>query len=250
MVHVDELGLENAEIYNVACLNSVEIGLFGRSDLVELALKYTEREASAVDRHVDRAKKIGNTADVILVTMSYENSAHLMSISYKVGEIGNDEINAGHILIGKSHSAIYDDYIVSVLEKGYVLADLLQTAERDYLQLTRSLVSGSFFLRFCYLLGVVKVISAAFVGGVLSLMRVRTQSRLPCLGLCLALFGILFSLLISCRLRCNLFLCLTLYLGGLFCLRGKLHLFGLWLISLLFALIFFLIFFLHLYYLS
>ncbi len=49
----------------------------------------------------------------------------------EVGDVGDDEVDAEHLLVGEHQAAVDDDDVVAVLEHVHVLADLADAAERD-----------------------------------------------------------------------------------------------------------------------
>ena len=49
----------------------------------------------------------------------------------EVGDVGDDEVDAEHLLVGEHQAAVDDDDVVAVLEHVHVLADLAHPAERD-----------------------------------------------------------------------------------------------------------------------
>src|SRR3990172_2673869 len=49
----------------------------------------------------------------------------------EIGDVGDDEIDAEHLLVGEHQAAVDDDDVVAVLEDEHVLADLAHPAERD-----------------------------------------------------------------------------------------------------------------------
>ena len=95
---------------------------------------------------------------MILVPVSDKNTAQLFAVFHDVGKIGYYMVNAQHIGVGEGKTAVYDNHILAVLDNGHVLAYLVQTAERNYLQLfTAAALCGFGFTVRCRL----------YIGGVL-----------------------------------------------------------------------------------
>ena len=87
-------------------------------------------------RGVDRdARELGQdvrqAADVVLVGVGDEERLDVGAALLEVGDVGDDEVDAEHLLVGEHQSAVDDDDLVAVLEDVHVLADLAHPAERD-----------------------------------------------------------------------------------------------------------------------
>ena len=100
----------------------------------QLQLDQAVGHGGAVDGAIDLLHGVGDGADVVLVTMGDEEALELVGICHQVGKIGDHEIHAVHILVGEGHAAVDDDHILAILQDGAVLADLVQTAQRDDFQ--------------------------------------------------------------------------------------------------------------------
>jgi hypothetical protein len=68
---------------------------------------------------------------VILVGVRDEERADVGAVLLEVGDVGDDEVDAEHLLVGEHQAAVDDDDVVAVLEHVHVLADLPHPAERD-----------------------------------------------------------------------------------------------------------------------
>ena len=88
-------------------------------------------ETGAIDGDVQLFEDIGNRADVILVTVGDEHTPQLFLVGHQIGKIGDHQIHAVHIFIGETDTAVHHDHILAILQDGDVLADLIQTAQRD-----------------------------------------------------------------------------------------------------------------------
>ena len=54
----------------------------------------------------------------------------LARLLVEVGDVGDDDVDPVHLLIGEGQPAVDDDDLVGELEHGHVLADLTDAAER------------------------------------------------------------------------------------------------------------------------
>jgi hypothetical protein len=67
---------------------------------------------------------------MILVPVSDYEALDPFFIFYKIGVIGNNEVNAGHFARRKSQTAVDDDNILAVLNGSHIFSDLSDTTEK------------------------------------------------------------------------------------------------------------------------
>ena len=91
-------------------------------------------QARRIDGRVDPVHHIRQRADVVLVAVGDEEAAELLLIFCKIGDVRNDKVHAVHVVLGEAEAAVDDDHVLAVFQHGHVLADLIQTAERNDLQ--------------------------------------------------------------------------------------------------------------------
>ena len=72
---------------------------------------------------------------MVLVTVGYKQTAKLFLVIFEIAEIGNNKIDAEHIVLGEGDAAIDDYYIVLVFKSGTVHTYSVDTAEEYYLYL-------------------------------------------------------------------------------------------------------------------
>ena len=70
---------------------------------------------------------------MVLVSVGQEDAADAVLILNQISEVGDDHVDAVHIVIGETHAHVDDDDVVAVLKDGQVFADLVQTAKGDNL---------------------------------------------------------------------------------------------------------------------
>ena len=71
---------------------------------------------------------------MILMAVGDENTADLLLVLDQVADIGDDHINAVHIIIGETHTAVHYHDVAAVFIHRQVLADLIETAQRNNFQ--------------------------------------------------------------------------------------------------------------------
>ena len=73
-------------------------------------------------------------ADVVLVAVGDEDAPDPVLVLDEVGEVGDDHVDAVHVVVGEAHAAVHHDDVAAVLVDGQVLADLVQTAQGNNFQ--------------------------------------------------------------------------------------------------------------------
>ena len=68
---------------------------------------------------------------MVLVRVGEEHAAHLLLVLDEVGEVGDDDVDARHLLVGEAQAAVDHDDVVLLPDDGTVLADLAHATERD-----------------------------------------------------------------------------------------------------------------------
>ena len=83
---------------------------------------------------VDLLEDVVNGADVVLVPVGDEHAPQAAVVLHQIANVGNDAVDAVHVVSGKGHAAVHDDNLAAVLVGGHILADLVQAAQRNDLQ--------------------------------------------------------------------------------------------------------------------
>ena len=100
--------------------------------LLDLVAEQAAGERGGVDRHAgELGQHVRQAADVVLVGVGDEEGPDVGPAFLEVGDVGDDEVDAEHLLVGEHQAAVDDDDVVAVLEDVHVLADLAHPAERD-----------------------------------------------------------------------------------------------------------------------
>ena len=71
---------------------------------------------------------------MVFVSVGDEHTPQLLLVCHQIGKVGDYQIHAVHILFGKAHTAVHHDHVLAILQHRDVLADLIQSAQRDYFQ--------------------------------------------------------------------------------------------------------------------
>ena len=130
VVDADEADAEAADVDDVALHDRMQVA---RVDavLLETALEDAERQARAVDRHVDLLEDVRQRADVVLVAVRQHDGLDLVLVLDEVADIRDDEVDAEHVFIREHQSRIDDEDLIIHADDSHILADLPQTSEGD-----------------------------------------------------------------------------------------------------------------------
>ena len=128
-----ELGRERAAGDRIAVgVDLDELGVAQQPVLVELRLDHAEREPRAPDlAHADLAHDVRQRADVILVAVREDHGVDAAGRLAQVGEVGQHEVDAGHLVAREGEAAVDQDAALALLDHAEVVADLAEAAERD-----------------------------------------------------------------------------------------------------------------------
>ena len=133
VVYADKFNGHTAHADILPRLDNVQRSLRQQTVLLELALDKPEREPCSVYGNIYLLEQIRQRADMILVSVSDDNAPELIPVLFEIGEVGDNEVNARHFLIGERKAAVYDKHIVAAFVNVKVLSYLVKTAERDEL---------------------------------------------------------------------------------------------------------------------
>ena len=65
---------------------------------------------------------------MVLVTVGKDNAPKLFLVLDNVGKIGDNKVNAKHIVVREGKTAVNDEHIVAALVKIHILADFVKSA--------------------------------------------------------------------------------------------------------------------------
>ena len=102
----------------------------GELVLLDLVAEQAACQGRGVDRHAgELGQDVGQAADVVLVGVGDQERLDHVAAVLEVCDVGHDEVDAEHLLLGEHQAAVDDHDLVAVLEDGHVLADLADAAE-------------------------------------------------------------------------------------------------------------------------
>ena len=142
MVNCNKFNAEAAEAEYIAGFFGEYLSIVQQIMLFELEFNKRRSERSRVYGNVQVMNNIRHCADMILVTVGYNNAAHLFGICFKIRNVGNNNVNAVHILVRKAKSAVNNDYIRAKFNGCHILADLSKTAKGNDFKLMSHILTS------------------------------------------------------------------------------------------------------------
>ncbi len=125
------LDFERAQLHRVADSNLSEVGLAQDAVLFQLWLDQAQRQPRPVNRHVELFQNIWQSANVVFVTVAQKDAEHVLASIEQIRDVGEDKVDAQHVLVRKHQSRVDDEDLLLPLEGPHVDADLAQAAQRQ-----------------------------------------------------------------------------------------------------------------------
>ncbi len=130
MVDGDELQAELPDLLALALLDRERERL--DAVLLELGVHKGERQLGADERDVPaHAQQVGHGADVVLVTVGEDHGLDVVETVLDVAEVGQDQVDAGLVVLGEQHAAVDDEQAAPVLQDGHVATHLAEPSQGD-----------------------------------------------------------------------------------------------------------------------
>src|ERR1700719_5042417 len=142
VAHGYRLDAKAPELHGVADAVFAQVGLAQDPVLLQLGLDQAEGQPRPVDRNVQLLQRKGQPADVVLMTVGQEDADDLATGREQVGDVGEDKVDAEHVLLREHEARVDDDDLVLPLQHPHVDAARAEAAEREVPK-TRAHKSGS-----------------------------------------------------------------------------------------------------------
>ena len=130
----NERDLEDAKRDRFSRFDLHQPRLVSRRGLQHLPLDHPQSKFGAVHGNVEFGQHERQRADMVLMAMGDQDAADFFSILFKIGDIGNDKVDAQHLLIGKHQAGIDHHNVIFVFYGVHILADFPQPAQGNKLQ--------------------------------------------------------------------------------------------------------------------
>ena len=113
----------------------------------------SEGHPRSVHGNIQLPQHVRQRPDMVLMTVGQKNGSNTILVFDQILHVGNHIVDTGQVLIGERHPAIQDNDILATLDKGHILADLIQAAQGydsdffNFLQNSPPIVIQQFYVR-------------------------------------------------------------------------------------------------------
>ena len=125
----DELDVERADHAALAVGDRDQLGAVEQPALLDAALGEPEGQRRSVDRERELAEQVRQRPDVVLVAVGENAALDAVGVLPQEREVREDEVDAGHRLLGEHQPAVDEQQPAGDLEDGAVATDLAEAAE-------------------------------------------------------------------------------------------------------------------------
>src|SRR5207245_1754350 len=125
------LDAKGTQLHRVPHAHLAQFGLAEDAVLLQLRLDQPQREPGSVDRDVELLQDKRKPADVIFMPVAQEDSEHVAAAVEQIGDVGKDQVDSEHVLLGEHQPRVDDEDLLVPFEGPHVDADLAEAAERE-----------------------------------------------------------------------------------------------------------------------
>ena len=127
----DELDVAGPDPTALAVGHRDVLGPTGQAGLVDPVPGQAQGELRAVDGDGQVPQEEGQATGVVLVAVGEHDGVDPVGVLAQVGEVGQDQVDPGHVGVGEHDPAVEDQDPPVHLDAGAVAPDLAQAAEED-----------------------------------------------------------------------------------------------------------------------
>ena len=102
-----------------------------QSALAQLHRYQLGGEAGRVNGDVHLAQQIRQSADVVFVSVRYQNGAKPVAVFAQIRKVGDGEVHARHVLFREHYAGVNCDAVIAALQNHHVAAYFAEAAERN-----------------------------------------------------------------------------------------------------------------------
>ena len=131
---VDELDAEGRQVDDVAGLDLVHHRVGQPFAVLQLLADQAQGHAGSVHWYAEAVDDERQRPDVVLVAVGQDDRLDLVGALDQVGDVGDHQVDAQHLLLGEHQAGVDDQDPAVVLDRHHVDADLAQPTEGDDLR--------------------------------------------------------------------------------------------------------------------
>src|SRR6266516_1944284 len=130
VAHSHRLDAEGDQLHGVPHSNLAQVRLAQDAMLPKLRLDESQRQPRAEHGNVQLLQRKRQATDVVLMPVGEENPEDLAPAVEQIRDVGQDQVDAEHVLLREHQPGVHDQDSVLPLERPHVDADLAETAQR------------------------------------------------------------------------------------------------------------------------
>jgi len=127
---VKELDPKGRNWQDVAGANGMQVDI-DDPGLAQLDLDQPAGQPRGVHRRLDAAKQVGQRAHVVLMAVGHHDSLDAIGTVEHILHVGDDDVDAEHVVLGKHEPGVDDNHAVAVLDHQHVPPDLAEPTQGD-----------------------------------------------------------------------------------------------------------------------
>ena len=127
----DELAVDRTDPAALTVGNRNQLGAIEHARFFDAIAGERERQLRAIDRNGDVTEQERDPARVVFVGVREQDRVDPVGVLPKVREVGEDQIDTGHVGVGKHDPAVDEEDAIVDLDAAAVAADLTQPAQED-----------------------------------------------------------------------------------------------------------------------
>ncbi len=124
----DELHVTGPDAAPLAVVDRDELGAMTEPCLVDPVPRQADRELGPVNRDLQVTQQVGQPPGVVLVAVGEDDPVDLVGPLAEIGELGEHQIDPGHVGVGEHDPAVENDDATVDLDAGAVATDLTEPA--------------------------------------------------------------------------------------------------------------------------
>ena len=112
---MDKLHGEAPGLHHISRLVGHQLHLVRQPMLLQLQPDKTVGHGGGVDGTTHLLHAVGDGADVVLVAVGDEHTPQLLGVGHQIGEVGNHQIHAVHLLVREAQTAVHHNHVPAIL---------------------------------------------------------------------------------------------------------------------------------------